>query len=165
MERGGLPNHVCLLNKGEDSSRGGCWEEAGLWAPCSYETSLTYRPFSGGYNARLKSPGSGYGGIFRAQRFEVYQQVWLPACTMCWGNGTLGAHLARGALCLSSSLRCYERFPPCRCSPMSFAGILVRGNELLSPTMQLQPAALSRMPSPTPTSKTPVSPTTTRPGC
>ncbi|XP_053151599.1 protein PRRC2A [Hemicordylus capensis] len=32
------------------------------------------RPFSGGFNARLKSPGSGYGGIFRAQRFELYQQ-------------------------------------------------------------------------------------------
>ncbi|XP_062978436.1 protein PRRC2A isoform X2 [Elgaria multicarinata webbii] len=40
------------------------------------------RPFSGGFNARLKSPGSGYGGIFRAQRFEVYQQSdvlrWNP---------------------------------------------------------------------------------------
>ncbi|KAF7236090.1 Protein PRRC2A [Varanus komodoensis] len=40
------------------------------------------RPFAGGFNARLKSPGSGYGGIFRAQRFEVYQQSdvlrWNP---------------------------------------------------------------------------------------
>ncbi|XP_061475389.1 protein PRRC2A isoform X2 [Rhineura floridana] len=40
------------------------------------------RPFSGGFGARLKSPGSGYGGIFRAQRFEVYQQSdilrWNP---------------------------------------------------------------------------------------
>ncbi|XP_039202273.1 protein PRRC2A [Crotalus tigris] len=42
------------------------------------------RPFSGGFNARLKSPGSGYGGLFRAQRFEVYQQSdvlrWNPRC-------------------------------------------------------------------------------------
>ncbi|KAL7986405.1 hypothetical protein Chor_011571 [Crotalus horridus] len=41
-------------------------------------------PFSGGFNARLKSPGSGYGGLFRAQRFEVYQQSdvlrWNPRC-------------------------------------------------------------------------------------
>nr|XP_056700633.1 protein PRRC2A [Euleptes europaea] len=40
------------------------------------------RPFAGGFNARLKPPGSGYGGIFRAQRFEVYQQSdvlrWTP---------------------------------------------------------------------------------------
>ncbi|XP_077186910.1 protein PRRC2A isoform X2 [Paroedura picta] len=40
------------------------------------------RPFAGGFNARLKSPGSGYGGIFHAQRFEVYQQSevlrWTP---------------------------------------------------------------------------------------
>ncbi|XP_048345540.1 LOW QUALITY PROTEIN: protein PRRC2A [Sphaerodactylus townsendi] len=40
------------------------------------------RPFAGGFNARLKSPGSSYGGIFRAQRFEVYQQSdvlrWTP---------------------------------------------------------------------------------------
>nr|XP_060615446.1 protein PRRC2A-like isoform X1 [Anolis sagrei ordinatus] len=39
------------------------------------------RPFSGGFNARLKSPASGYGSIFRAQRFEVYQQSdvrWSP---------------------------------------------------------------------------------------
>ncbi|XP_077777021.1 protein PRRC2A isoform X2 [Podarcis muralis] len=40
------------------------------------------RPFSGGFGARLKSPGSAYGGIFRAQRFEVYQQSdvlrWNP---------------------------------------------------------------------------------------
>lgn len=39
------------------------------------KTLLAHRPFAGGFNARLKSPGSGYGGIFRAQRFEVYQQV------------------------------------------------------------------------------------------
>ncbi|XP_058024575.1 protein PRRC2A isoform X2 [Ahaetulla prasina] len=42
------------------------------------------RPFSGGFSARLKSPGSGYGGLFRAQRFEVYQQSdvlrWNPRC-------------------------------------------------------------------------------------
>uniref|UniRef100_A0A8C6VFC3 Uncharacterized protein n=1 Tax=Naja naja TaxID=35670 RepID=A0A8C6VFC3_NAJNA len=42
------------------------------------------RPFSGGFSTRLKSPGSGYGGLFRAQRFEVYQQSdvlrWNPRC-------------------------------------------------------------------------------------
>ncbi|XP_063147327.1 protein PRRC2A [Candoia aspera] len=40
------------------------------------------RPFSGGFSARLKAPGSGYSGLFRAQRFEVYQQSdilrWNP---------------------------------------------------------------------------------------
>uniref|UniRef100_A0A8D0H6E0 Protein PRRC2A n=1 Tax=Sphenodon punctatus TaxID=8508 RepID=A0A8D0H6E0_SPHPU len=36
------------------------------------------RPFSGGFNARLKSPGSNYGNIFRTQRFELYQQASQP---------------------------------------------------------------------------------------